>query len=113
MKVSTKSWHYKFCQFMYDWEEFYDLRRLANFEYAMSKTTKCNYWLRVTGNLLFAVVAVTLVILFTIAIILSGVWIPVLIVIGFIYCVIGACRLYSDYNSRCDKIEFVDPDQQQ
>jgi hypothetical protein len=113
MKVSTRSWHYNFSLMMYDWEERSDDRRVANFKYRMSQTTKCDYWLRIIGNLLFLSVIVILVLIFVVCIILSGLWIPLLMFIGVMWSIIGCSTLYVNYNSRCDKIELTDQDDEE
>jgi polyferredoxin len=108
MKVSTKSWHYKFLEFMYDWNNIDHKDRTERFQRELKTMTAYDYILRVTKNVFWTSFAASVVIAFIGMLVSESLMLP-LVAIAFI---IGVCiaisETYKKYNAKCAKIKMTD-----
>jgi hypothetical protein len=109
MRVSTKSWHYKFLKFIYVSNNFEHKDIEFYFDYELRKMTKCDYILSVIKNIFWTAFATAVVLACIVALIMSAVALLPLLVIAFI---IGVCiaisNTYNKYNAKCAKIKMTD-----
>jgi hypothetical protein len=113
MKVSTKSWHYKFLGFMSNWHELDPKRRASHFKSKVGSMTKCDYILRIS----FISLSITFWLMVAASIItmmiIEALLIPTLIFVFIIGSIIVVCKTYTKFNAKCNKIEMIDEEETQ
>jgi hypothetical protein len=108
MKVSTKSWHYKFLNYMYDWHNLDEKTATRRLQQELQTMTKCDYILRVTKNVFWTGFWTTITIGFIIMLIVEGVMVPLLAVAFVIGVCIAIRDTYKKYNAKCATITMTD-----
>jgi Mg2+/citrate symporter len=111
MRVSTKSWHYKFLEFMYDWSNIDHKDRSDRFQRELQTLTKYDYILRVTKNVFWASFAVSFVIALIGMLISESLMLPLLAIAFIIGVCIAISETYKKYNAKCAKIEMTDDEE--